>query len=246
MDQQNTEHPSQPALKQSSVKNAAEFPFQIHHRPDYAFLILKLPVEQTVKVEASAMASMDSNIQMKTKFKGGFSRLLTGESIFINEFTAQGGPGELCVAPGPPGDMEHLYLNGQTVYLASSAFLAAGTGINVESKWQGLIKGMFGGNGLFLIRCSGSGSLWFNSYGAIIPIQISKEFVVDTSYVVGFTDGLQYNVTSVGGYKSLFLSGEGLVCRFQGSGTVWIQTRQAPAFASWVDPYRIVKRRSNN
>lgn len=192
------------------------------------------------------MASMDSNIQMKTKLKGGFGRFLTGENLFLNEFTAQGGKGEICIAPGPPGDLEHVILQNQTLYLASSAFLAAGMSVQTESKWQGFVKGFFGGNGLFLIRCSGKGSLWFNAFGGIIPMKVNGEMMVDTGYIVGFTDGLQYQIASVGGYKSLFLSGEGLVCRFSGQGTVWVQTRQAPAFAAWVDPYRIIQRRSNN
>ena len=41
--------------------------------------------------------------------------------------------------------------------------------------------------------------------------------------------------------KSLFFSGEGLVCRFSGQGKVWIQTRQVPAFGWWVYPFRPVK-----
>ena len=58
-----------------------------------------------------------------------------------------------------------------------------------------------------------------------------------------FTEGLEYKVEKVGGYKSLFLSGEGLVCRFSGQGRVWIQTRQVAAFTSWVFPFRPVKSR---
>ena len=56
-----------------------------------------------------------------------------------------------------------------------------------------------------------------------------------------FTEGLDYQVSSVGGYKSLFFSGEGLVCRFSGEGRVWIQTRQVPALASWIYPFRHAK-----
>jgi uncharacterized protein (AIM24 family) len=62
--------------------------------------------------------------------------------------------------------------------------------------------------------------------------------VVDTGCIVGFTEGLQYRVTMFGGYKSLFFSGEGLVCQFTGQGKVWVQTRQVPAFARWCYPYR--------
>ncbi len=194
-----------------------------------------------LKVEASAMATMDTTLKMKTKMKGGLSRLITGESVFINDFTAEKGPGEISIAPGPPGDLEHVYLEDSVIYLQNSAFVASGPNVKVETKWQGLVKGFFSGESLFLIKCSGQGDLWFNTYGAIIELDVSGDYVVDTGHIVAFTEGLDYKITKVGGYKSLFFSGEGLVCRFSGQGKVWIQTRQVPAFASWVSVYRPVK-----
>ena len=221
------------------------FQFTIEGRPDYSFLTVRLPANETLKVEASAMATMDTNIRMKTKLKGGLGRFLTGESLFINEFTAEGGQGEIGIAPGPPGDLINYYLKGDdTIYLQNSAFVASAMGVNLETKWQGLAKGFFSGENLFLIRCTGTGDLWFNTYGAMIPIDVSGDYVVDTGHIVAFTEGLDYKVTKVGGYKSLFFSGEGFVCRFSGKGRVWVQTRMANALISWVHPYRPVKKGS--
>lgn len=217
------------------------YSYKILNRPDFAFLYVQIPSGQMLKVEASAMATMSVNTKMKTKLKGGLSRFVTGESMFLNEYTAQGGDAEIGIAPGAPGDMEHVRIKGQTIYLASSAFVASTPGVVVETKWQGLVRGFFSGQSLFLIRCSGDGDLWFNTYGAMIPIDVDGSYVVDTSYIVAFTEGLDYRVQPVGGYKSLFLSGEGLVCRFTGKGRLWIQTRQAPAFAHWIHPFRRVK-----
>jgi uncharacterized protein (TIGR00266 family) len=212
--------------------------FNVQGQPDYAFITVQIPANQTLKVEASAMATMDTNLVMKTRLRGGLSRFVTGESIFINEFTAQGGPGEIGIAPGAPGDVRHVYLDDQTIYLQNSAYVASSSGVAVESKWQGLMKGFFSGESLFLIRCQGKGDLWFSSYGGIIEIDVTDEYVVDTGNIVAFTDGLQYNVTKVGGYKSLFFSGEGFVCRFSGQGRVWIQTRKVGPLVSWVWPFR--------
>ena len=224
-------------------KTRSDYQYRIECKPDFAFLEVKIPAGKTLKVEASAMAAMDTNLQMKTKMKGGLSRFLTGESLFINEFTAAGGTGEIRIAPGSPGDMDHVYLDGETLYLQNSAYVASSPEVALETKWQGLVKGFFSGESLFLIRCSGKGDLWFNTYGAMIEIDVAGNYVVDTGYIVAFTEGLQYNVTRVGGYKSLFLSGEGLVCKFSGSGKVWIQTRQVPALAWWVNPFRPQKKK---
>jgi len=215
-----------------------EFKFEIQGQPDYSFLTVQIPQGQTLKVEASSMATMDTTIKMKTKFKGGLGRFLTGESMFINEFTAEAGPGEIGIAPGPPGDLVHQRLKNTTIYLQNSAFVASGMGVIIETKWQGLVKGFFSGESLFLIKCSGEGDLFFNTYGAIIEVDVAGGYVVDTGHIVAFTEGLDYRISKVGGYKSLFFSGEGFVCRFTGEGKVWVQTRQLPAFAGWIWPFR--------
>ena len=217
-----------------------QFNFEILGAPDYAFLEVMIPENSALKVEASAMATMDTNIEMKTKFKGGLSRFLSGESIFINEFRAINGSGKIGIAPSSPGDLIHTYLDKENseIYLQNSAYVASSMSVNVEAKFQGLTRGFFSGEGLFLIKCSGEGDLFFNSYGGILPINVEDGYIVDTGNIVGFTGGLTYQIQSIGGYKSLFLSGEGLVAKFSGQGTVWIQTKKVRPLISWAYPFR--------
>lgn len=217
--------------------------FRIEGQPDYAFLTATIPANETLKVEASAMATMDTHLVMKTKFRGGLGRFVTGESLFLNEFTAQNGPAEIGIAPGSPGDLRHLYLNDETVFLQNSAYVASTDGVEIATKWQGLTRGFFSGESFFLIRAQGRGDLFFSSYGGIVEIDVTDDDVVDTGNIVAFTDGLEYSITKMGSYKSLFFSGEGLVCRFRGRGKVWIQTRKAAAFVAWAWPFRPVKSR---
>ncbi len=214
------------------------YQYTIDGNPDYSFVTVDIPAGDTLKVEASAMATMDTNLVMKTKMRGGLGRLLTSESLFINEFTAQGGTGEIGIAPGAPGSVAHVYLKDETIFLQGSAFVASAMAVNIETKWQGLTKGFFSGENLFLIRCTGRGDLWFNTYGGMIEIDVSDHYVVDTGNIVAFTEGLDYRIKKVGGYKSLFFSGEGFVCRFTGKGKVWIQTRDVGALTAWVNPFR--------
>ncbi|MFL0808981.1 MAG: TIGR00266 family protein [Agarilytica sp.] len=232
---------SQTEPEHQDTQEQPGYAFTTCGKPDYAFVNVEIPANQMLKVEASAMATMDTNIRMKTKLRGGFGRLLTGENIFINEFTAEEVSGEVGIAPGTPGDLRHEYLDNQSIFLQNSAFVACGPDVEVETKWQGLVKGFFSGESLFLIKASGKGDLWFNSYGAIIEIDVTDDYVVDTGNIVAFTEGLEYNITKVGGYKSLFFSGEGFVCRFSGQGKVWIQTRGTAAFVSWAHWFRPVK-----
>jgi uncharacterized protein (TIGR00266 family) len=222
----------------------SDFKYRLEGQPDFALLTVTIPAEKTLKVEASAMASMDTNLKLRTKMKGGLSRFLTGESLFINEFTAEGASGEITIAPGAPGDIAHVYLNNQTIYLQNSAFLASSPALQLETKWQGLTKGFFSGESFFLIRASGTGDLWFNTFGAIIEmLDADSTVTVDTGHIVAFTEGLEYEVGRLGGYKSLFLSGEGFVCRFRGSGKIWLQTRKPAAFLNWLHWHRPVQNR---
>tara|TARA_B100001989_G_scaffold253271_1_gene239445 strand:- start:2608 stop:3360 length:753 start_codon:yes stop_codon:yes gene_type:complete len=218
-----------------------EFEHEIQGRPDFARLSVQLKANEKIKAEASAMVSMDTNISMKTKFKGGFKRFMGGESLFINEFTAEQFPGEITFASGLPGDIYHYHLDADkedALFLQSGAFLAGGMGVDVATKFQGLVKGFFAGAGLFMIKCTGHGDVFFNSYGGIVEIEVEDEYTIDNNHIVAFTEGLEYKVTKFSGYKSLFFSGEGFVTKFSGKGKVWIQTRKLPAFAKWIWPFR--------
>ena len=95
--------------------NKSEFDFTIIGAPDYGYVEVKIPSNGTLKVEASAMATMDTNIEMKTKMRGGLGRLFTGESLFINEFTAKNSSGTIGIAPASPGDIKQVNLSGDDV-----------------------------------------------------------------------------------------------------------------------------------
>ena len=221
-----------------------DFPYTIDSSPDYAFLNVTIPGGKTLRVEAEAMAAMDTSLSMKTKMKGGLKRMFSGEKLFINEYSAGSDGAYIGLAPGTPGDIAHLYLENETVFVQNGSFLASGPDIETGIEFQGF-KGFFSGEKLFMIRCSGTGDLWFNTYGGLIEIDVKDQHVVDTGYIVAFTEGLSYTVRSVGGMKSLFFSGEGLVCRFSGEGKVWIQTRLTPAFVRWADAFRRVEKKNN-
>jgi uncharacterized protein (TIGR00266 family) len=224
--------------------------YQIEHNPAYGFLILEIPAEETVLVEAGAMAAMDSNMEMKSKMRGGLlkgvGRMLGGESLFISEFTAKDRPGQLYLSPGVPGDIQHYELTGNCgLMVQSGGFIACSKTVQIDTKFQGF-KGFFSGESLFLLKATGSGDFWFSSYGAIFKIQVKDSYVVDTGYIVAFEDTLTYNVEMIGGLsfrnlKTGILGGEGLVCRFSGNGNLWVQSRNMFHLLNFLNPFRPVK-----
>lgn len=214
----------------------------IEYGPAYAVASIGLDAGEAARAEAGAMVSMSPNMAMETKSQGGilggFKRMaLGGESFFLNTYTAEGGPGEIVVGPSLPGDVLHMQLADQTVLVQSGSYLACGTDIDVDTKWGGA-KTFFSKEGLFLLKCSGTGDLVLSSYGAIKQVELGQgqEYVMDTGHMVAFSEGTGYEVKKVAGWKSTLLSGEGLVVRLTGPGRVWMQTRSPEGFLAWLIP----------
>ncbi len=227
---------------------------EIRNNPDFGILRVTFgqPGEE-ILAESGAMASRDTAIDMKTSMRGGLGaalkrKLLGGESIFQNTFTATAPGQSLWLAPPSEGSIECVQLSpGMEIFLQSGAYLASTPGVTLDTKWQGA-KGFFAG-GFFLLRAHGQGLIWFCAYGAMHTIDIGAQYqgyVCDNTHLVGFSQGLTYAVQKVGGLKSLFLSGEGLVCRFQGQGRLWMQTRNPQSLAGALDPFRPVRSRGGD
>lgn len=225
--------------------------FDILQRPDFAILRARLAAGQKLFAEPSVMATMDPTIHLQAGFKGGLlksvGRAFAGESMVMNTFTAQRGPGELMLAPGAAGEVIHHRLRGSSIYLQRGAYLANTEGVDVSAKWGGA-KGFFSGQGLVLLKATGTGDVFFSTYGGMLELPVEDGLIVDTGYVAAFEDTLKYEVTVLSGLslgskaKSFFFGGEGLVVKFTGHGRVWIQTRTINPFLSWVYPYRPMKR----
>ena len=128
--------------------------------------------------------------------------------------------------------MKKIDVNG-TLFIQSSSFLAGVPSLDIDTQFQGL-KGFFTGESLFFLKISGNGPVLLASYGGIEELTVSGKLLVDTGHIVAFGQGLTYTVRRLGGWKSFFLGGEGLVCEFSGSGKVWVQSRNVTSLSGWL------------
>ncbi len=226
--------------------------YEILDSPDFALLQMTLDAGEKVVAESGAMVAQDSQISIETNMRGGLlgaakRKLLGGESLFQNTFTSAAAGQRLYLAAPSEGDMRSQVLApGEDFFLTSGAYVAhIGDELQIDTKFGG-VKGFFSGVGIFMLRIVGPGTVFYSSYGALHPVEVGAEgYTVDTGHIVGFTSGLTYNVRAFNGFKGLFFSGEGLVADFSGQGTVFAQTRNAASLASFLHPFRPV-RRSNN
>jgi uncharacterized protein (TIGR00266 family) len=212
---------------------------EITQGPSFAMGRIEVGPGAEVKVEAGAMASMTGDVSIETKAQGGLlgglkRSMLGGESFFVNTFRSTGG-GHVQVAAKLPGDLRLLPLGGATWYVQSGSWIASDPTVEVDTRWGGA-KTFFGGEGLFLLKCSGVGDVLVSSYGAIVEqeIRAGDSYVVDTGHVVAFPEGMSFAVEKANNWKTALLGAEGLVTRFQGPGAIWIQTRSEQALLGWV------------
>ncbi len=215
---------------------------EILYRPSYSIARVQLSANESVQAEAGAMVGMSAGVQIETKMQGGILKslarsVLGGESLFINTFRAGPGGGEVMFAPTLPGDVITTEMRGETYLVQSGSFLASSEGIATDTKWSGA-KTFFGGEGLIMLRCSGSGTLMLSSYGAIHEINLTagQTYTIDTGHLVAFSENMGFKVRTVGGMKSTILGGEGLVVDLTGPGRVLMQTRSEGAFLNWLIP----------
>ena len=188
------------------------------------------------------MIGMSSTIEVSGGTEGGImrglGRLLSGESFFFQYLTANRGDGEVLIGHAVPGGIIDVELDGSYgLRVQKNGFLAATDNIQVDTKAQNLVRGMFSGEGLFILNVSGRGTVFLSSYGSIHAINLApgEEYIVDNGHLVAWADYMQYNIEKASsGWGNSIMSGECLVCRFRGPGIVLIQTRNPKGFTSWL------------
>lgn len=215
---------------------------EILYRPSYSLAVIRLAPQEEVRVESGSMVSMSQSVAIQTQATGGILKSLArstlgGESFFQNTFRAPAEGGEITVAPALPGDLAVLELRNETLLVQSGSFVAAETGLQIDTTWGGA-KAFFGAQALIMLRVSGAGKLVVSAYGAIHRKELTagEVYTVDSGHLVAFGADMGFKVRPVGRMKSLFLSGEGLVVDITGPGSALVQTRSVDAFLSWLLP----------
>jgi uncharacterized protein (TIGR00266 family) len=216
--------------------------YEIKYRPSYALLVVNLEKGETITAESGAMTYMSPAIEVHTRKReksllGSIGlRIIGGQSFWVNDYTATEGPGEVSFVAAPVGDIEELEVKpGQGYIIQKSAYIASTQDIDLDVKWEGFTKGLFG-QGLFMIRASGNGQLFINTFGAIDThvLNVGETLIVDNFHLVAFSDSCTYSVKRLGGLKETLLSGEGLVTHITGPGEVYIQTKNLREFVDWI------------
>jgi len=212
---------------------------------EFPVVVCQLQAGESMITEKGSMTWMSPNMQMQTQGGGVgkmFGRAFSGESMFQNIYTAQGGPGMIAFGSSFPGAIMPIQVQpGHEMIFQKSAFLASETGVQLSTHFnQKLGAGFFGGEGFIMQKLSGQGMAFVEIDGTLMEynLQPGQQLIVDTGYVAGFESTVQMSIQKVPGVKNVLFGGEGLFnTTLTGPGRVLLQTMPIPGVAAAIIPF---------
>ena len=209
-------------------------------------VICTLDAGETMITESGAMSWMTPNMKMETTSNGGVGKMLgrmfSGESMFQNRYTAQGGEGMIAFASSFPGSIRAFEIApGQEIVAQKKAFLASSSGVELSVFFQKKIgSGLVGGEGFIMQKLSGHGMafLEFDGFVKEYDLQPGQQMIIDTGYLAAMSTTCQMDVQTVPGLKNAIFGGEGIFNTvITGPGHLWLQTMPVPQLAGALIPY---------
>ena len=203
-------------------------------------VVCHLENNETMITESGAMSWMSPNMQMETT-GGGVSKVLgrmfSGESLFLNRYTARGGNGLIAFSSSFPGAIRAVEIDPEhPVVVQKSGFLAAEAGVELSIFFQRKgMTGFFGGEGFIMQKLSGHGTAFVEIDGSAVEynLQPGQKLVVDTGYVAMMDATCTMDVVTVKGVKNVLFGGEGLFNTVvTGPGHVTLQTMPLSGFVN--------------
>jgi len=216
--------------------------YEIKYKPSYSMLVVNLAQGEKIRAEAGSMTFMDPDIEVQTTMreKGILESIglaiFGRQSFFVNNYVASKGSAKIAFVAAPVGDIETLQVKPNQGYIIQkSAYVASSGNVDLDVKWEGFTRGLFG-QGLFMIKVKGEGTLFINTFGAIDKhtLKAGESLIVDNFHLVGFSDTCDYEVRKFGGLKETLLGGEGLITYITGPGDVYLQTKNLREFVEWL------------
>jgi uncharacterized protein (TIGR00266 family) len=213
----------------------------VRHSPSFAVARCDLAPGERVRAESGAMMATSPGVTVEAKMQGGLMKslkrgVLGGESLFVTTFTGPQGGGWVDVAANLPGDIiQREVIPERALFIQRGSYLASESEVEIDTKWGGF-KNLFGGEGGFMIRASGTGTVLVSCYGALDRVQLGsgEGLVVDSGHMVAYDETVTAVLRRVSSTMTSLKSGEGFVFEFTGPGEVWTQSRNPSWLLDWI------------
>lgn len=209
-------------------------------------VVMTLENGEKIKTDQGAMSWMSPNMQMSTNAGGGvgkaLGRMFSGESIFQNIYTCNGGQGLFAAASSFPGEILAVPISAsRSIVAQKSAFLASEEGVEMSVHFQKKgMSGFFGGEGFILQKFTGNGMVFLEIDGSVVEYDLAagQQMVIDTGNLAAMDMTVQVDVQAVKGIGNALFGGEGFFNTvLTGPGKIWLQTMPRNVMASALAPY---------
>ncbi len=196
---------------------------------------------ESMFTQGGGMTWRTESVEMKTNTHGGImkglGRMLAGDSIFMNTFTATSDNQKVAFATTNPGAILPINLSEIPGGLVGQkgSFLCAEPSVELDIMFtKKFTAGLFGGEGFILQNIHGSGMAFLEIDGDKVEKTLAAGEVikVDTGNVVAFEKSVKYEIETIKGMSNIFLGGEGLfITKLTGPGRVILQTQNFNDFS---------------
>lgn len=208
-------------------------------------VICEIEPGESLITEGGSMSWMTPNMVMETVSGGlgkSLGRMFSGESLFLNKYTAEGGQGMIAFASSFPGQILPVNIEpNASMVVQKSAFLASQSGVELSIHFQKKLgAGFFGGEGFIMQKLSGQGLAFIEIDGSIVDYQLAagQTMLIDNGYLAMMDASVTMDIQTVKGLKNKLLGGEGFfLTKVTGPGRVWIQTMPISSVAKSLAPF---------
>ena len=213
---------------------------------NFPVVIINLDSGETLRTDGGAMAWMSPNMGMETEGGGSFGkalgRMFSGEKIFRNIYTAQGGPGMIAVSARVPGSIVAVEITpDKPLIVQKCSFLACTAGVDTEVYFNKKAStGLLAGEGFIMQKVFGNGMAFLEIDGASMEYELEagQSIIVDTGNLALMDHTCTMEVQTVKGVKNVLFGGEGLFNTvIYGPGRVTLQTQSLRDLANALIPY---------
>ena len=194
-------------------------------------LLVYLDSGESVMCQKGAMSWMTPNVKMVTSTGGigkAFSKMFSGESMYQNTYTAEGGEGMIAFASSVPGSIIPFDISKGDMIVQKGGYLASQPTVEFSVAFQKkLSSGFFGGEGFIMQRLHGNGMAFVEIDGYVVEydLQDGQQMVIDTGYLAAMTGTCKMEVQSIKGIGNVLFGGEGLFNTVvTGPGKIYLQT----------------------
>ena len=230
--------------------------YDIINEPAFGSVIMNLNKGQNIVTQSGCMSYMDTHIDTKTTTQGGIFKglkraLFTTSSMFMTEYIGtQQNKNKICFASFLPGTILPLRIRpSERIILSPFSLICFTRNLTITTKRR--VRGLFTSEGIaqteFVNETNHDGLIWIAAYGGYnkVTLQKDEQFKLDNGLFLCSQTRVKYKVGYVGGVKTGFLSGEGLVMNFTGPCDIYVQGRNIHKLTNFIRMHSQHKQQTN-